>query len=293
MGKNIAHYTRFEFVSKILESKQLWATNFQFLNDSSEIHYAKELLRASFRLWELDHRDTKTTDEVEKLIDELYVYLGTEIYVTSFCEYPDPQGGALNPQGKEEGLLSMWRGYGKDGGCAIVFDKEEAGKSFLKNRGMDDSSHVKFHGVQYGLDKRNSDEFFKKLQELSEKWKMSASEKIFCNREISSDALRVIPFSKHRGFREEKELRLVVFPGLPKIDELQSDKSLSAPLPVFYREDGVPCVKLNYAIASVKKIVVGPHVDQSLRVKELEHFIKTTEGFAHIKVVPSCIPFLG
>ena len=39
MEENIAHYTKFESVFKILESKSLWATNFQFLNDTTELNY--------------------------------------------------------------------------------------------------------------------------------------------------------------------------------------------------------------------------------------------------------------
>lgn len=42
-------------------------------------------------------------------------YRFNEPHIVSFCSSRDPRV-------REHGLLSQWRGYGSDGGCAIVFD---------------------------------------------------------------------------------------------------------------------------------------------------------------------------
>lgn len=44
----------------------------------------------------------------------------TDHYVVSFCKASDAWGS-------QHGLLSQWRGYGLDGGYAIVFDRERLG----------------------------------------------------------------------------------------------------------------------------------------------------------------------
>jgi hypothetical protein len=104
------HYTDPAGVYGIVQSKELWASNAAFLNDSTEVLYIQEVLK-------------KVAAEVARRYEEPIVgqYLGLleeafraallerfEVYVACFCENPD--------------LLSQWRAYpSMGGGYAIGF----------------------------------------------------------------------------------------------------------------------------------------------------------------------------
>lgn len=288
----IAHYTKFETVFKILESKILFATHYRFLNDTSEVHYAKELLiRECIRIQSNTNIEFGEIfdDEAVKWVESLYQSLGNELYITSFCAYETiscPSQGVLNPiSPKDElGLLSMWRGYGGEGGCAMVFDTKELEESKFTDFAFE---RVKYEGLY------NDDKEFKEKLEIVAK---SLHEYSVGNRtsldngQLLRAFLQVIPFFKHYGFHEEKEVRLVVLRDLPKnngVSELGKNK------PVFYLSDGRPYIKMPLDVNIIKKIIIGPYVNQKLRVENLKHFVQQTEGLGHIEVKSSSIPFLG
>ena len=172
MPKEIAHYTRFETALKILKSKELWATNFQFLNDRSEIHYAKKILFLAFLKASNIKEFTPAFDSAKKKINTLYKALGKEIYIVSFCEYEAYENhkvtGTLSTP-EDEGLLSMWRGYGADGGCAIIFDHNELDNYWLK-KNKDIQETKLFDQVQYNGLYHDNLKFNKKLKRLPGNW---------------------------------------------------------------------------------------------------------------------------
>ena len=137
--KNLYHYTTWDGLKGILQNQSLWATNYKFLNDYSEIVlFGDKLVTLIFstvlegyeqlivhkpllkgKIQKEGGFERIVQHDAEGLIDSQYRALGSEIYILSFCGEPEKQSIANN------GLLSQWRGYGTGGGAALVFDTEK------------------------------------------------------------------------------------------------------------------------------------------------------------------------
>ncbi|HKV87701.1 MAG TPA: DUF2971 domain-containing protein [Candidatus Dormibacteraeota bacterium] len=106
------HYTDAAGLIGILESQRLWASNAAYLNDPTELLYA----RGIYREW----LDARTDQGIAKdlvghvrVIDSLLEHI-FHVFVACFCRKGD--------------LLSQWRGYGSGGrGFAIGIDRQMIG----------------------------------------------------------------------------------------------------------------------------------------------------------------------
>lgn len=140
------HYTSENALRSILKSQTLWATHYKFLNDPTEIAQMKNILvktvtpeikeiikalqktslAAKRKTRKLGGLNAAAASQSEQIIDLLYQVTfegGTrgvpfaEPYIVSFCSHDDDRTYT-----QENGLLSQWRAYGRNSGCAIVFD---------------------------------------------------------------------------------------------------------------------------------------------------------------------------
>jgi hypothetical protein len=114
------HYTGIQGLKGIVESQTLWATHYKYLNDSQEIIHFRDRLPGILR------PAIKERLDAEKLTETTYdVMFGnsdgmsTEPFITSFCRVDKG-----DPRVADHGLLSQWRGYGPQGGYAIIFDTD-------------------------------------------------------------------------------------------------------------------------------------------------------------------------
>ena len=110
------HYTNSSGMRGILESSHLWATNYRFLNDASEVAYGMALFESIVQ-------DRLTNSENEIVSEFLGRTLHTanafdgmfDCYIACFCERDD--------------LLNQWRVYaGSGGGYALGFKAKEIGR---------------------------------------------------------------------------------------------------------------------------------------------------------------------
>jgi hypothetical protein len=115
--KNLCHYTSQKGLLGILKSKQLYATDVRFLNDSQEYIYAVDLAKDYLKNHPLRSNDDKRkafANQALKLLDKddnLVVTLATPTFVCSFSEKGD--------------LLGQWRAYCPSGnGFAICFSPD-------------------------------------------------------------------------------------------------------------------------------------------------------------------------
>ncbi|WAC49362.1 DUF2971 domain-containing protein [Asticcacaulis sp. SL142] len=134
---SLFHYTTYNGLIGILQSQSLWATNYQFLNDSTEFKLAAERLVEEIlphykkylkdkilsdqrfaQFIESEGGTSKFMDEPSTLVQSMYIATGDEIYITSFSKHTDAPVAA-------NGHLSQWRAYGADGGYAIEFNSNE------------------------------------------------------------------------------------------------------------------------------------------------------------------------
>lgn len=131
------HYTGASGLTGIITTGTLWVTHAALLNDQEEYHifFDKRLPALLRRAIDVAYASVKDRSDVkrtmkkaggvqtykERTLSELIPMLAdrtrgmNEPYVLSFCASTSERISA-------HGLLSQWRGYGKDGGYAIAFD---------------------------------------------------------------------------------------------------------------------------------------------------------------------------
>lgn len=104
------HYTNASGIKGITETRQLWASNAAFLNDSSELVYIKSVLETVAEELQSEFED-ELSRRFLRLIGPTFEDIllgGYDVYLACFCEHDD--------------LLSQWRGYpSTGGGYAIGF----------------------------------------------------------------------------------------------------------------------------------------------------------------------------
>lgn len=199
----LAHYTSLSALEGILRDQKLWFSHPLLMNDSEEMRFGLEegakLFRASSELRdacggsrEYDHLQMVFADRLESFFKEH----ARDIFV--FC---------MSAHGSDEvdGRLSMWRGYGDNGGgAALVF----RGAALDRMRG----SPVWGMPVQYGSAADRLGRLQARLAILTELISNWGS-----GREVLStcaigwlEYLKVFAITeKHSGFAEEQEWRLV------------------------------------------------------------------------------------
>lgn len=312
------HYTDERGLYGILNERCIWATHYKFLNDYSEIELFREKLIEFLYPFTLDFfkelipkypnaqkmvsakggLDAVVKHEIELFVDSSYNALSDEIYITSFCT--ENQDKYID----ENGLLSQWRAYGGDGGFAIVFKTHDLEE-------MLDLEHKAFHYGSFLLaDVIYSDDEEKYKLELSESLhKISDYLKemfmqILQGKQEPPDAadaytsfVQCITRYKHRGFKEEREVRIVAMPVVLDRDyqEIAGDKHCQSkpekgrkfrdkngkltPYIEFFRSLDAPL--------PIEKIIVGPHKDKDSRATALRIMLRNTD----IKVTVSEIPY--
>jgi hypothetical protein len=201
------HYTTQEGLLGILESKQLWATHYRYLNDASEGQIVSKLL-----FDELANRigDEGVISQGETILSEI---TSQDVYVTSFSE--------------DGNLLSQWRAYsGNFGGYSIGFSTnylEAIGKHFFNNISgphyLPDNPLIR---CQYFIDdverqlkekiKKAVDSYINEQEEIIRTY----AERTGCLTPAAialkhfRDFSRECAITKDYAFHEEREWRLVV-----------------------------------------------------------------------------------
>ena len=225
-----------------------------------------------------------------------------EPYVTSFCT-------ADNDEVQQHGLLSQWRGYGQDGGYALVFDTSKL-VSLMKQEHEKWGYQLFAADVVYSprADEKLWDEKFR--EEMGEDIdKISAGIRDFMKTNsvqyldntydpLVSCACRY----KHWGFHEEKEVRIVAI--LHPREVLAEHKAREL-FPKekdrhYFARGGMlaPCIHLFDGITQspdnplpIKGIMVGPHRDQNKRQYAVENLLRQYQ--LNIPVSVSEIPYAG
>lgn len=317
--KELMHYTSAAGLYGIVTSKTLWASHTSFLNDAEEVVgfldrrlpmiLKPEIERHVAESVELTIQAEKASQQGCDLLDQRWRRFSEgfkeaqektqDHYVTSFCTASDDWVS-------QNGLLSQWRGYGPDGGYAIVFDAEGLYALLAKDASIyhDSEETLIFGDVQYDQDigdfsfildkqilehvRRVRDRFAAYLRRPEDRQNYEAFDSI---------AL-LSTFWKHRGFQEEREVRIVVGEPSPKI-QLKIANEVTTPFRRIYSfpRNGitVPCIHLfedqNLEILPIRRIIVGPHPDKLQRERAVEILLRNHGIDAEVSV--SATPFRG
>jgi DUF2971 family protein len=299
------HYTTAGGLEGILGTQTLWATHARYLNDTSEMTAFSDRLPEflgpavdagiePLLKFQANQKFLVQLGGREKLVEHLTreasgaIYaalLGSpdtapyiEPYIISFCTTDKPRVS-------EHGLLSQWRGYGRDGGYALVFDTarldallaEEAGRWTWGLSGGD---------VVYST--ASAEEVRQELGNEIDAIKgaivtyLASSGSSLASLEPMYEAItQCVSRYKHWGFEEEHEVRIVAIPAnQSNIQEMRRLGHVVSEIPrhTFLRNGTtVRCVHLFEGLTSIpsktlpiKRIIVGPHVDKEKRRRALD-----------------------
>jgi hypothetical protein len=313
------HYTTWEGVQGILESNNLRATNYKFLNDYSEIILFKEklvslvhpyvlegfedLMKHSPEIKQkiLDHGglDKVVQHDAEGHVDILYNALGDEIYILSFCGPPE------KPNMINNGLLSQWRGYGTGGGAALVFDTKKLEEILATEVTRFEYSPILIADVIYSDNeqklKEELSEDLRKIKDITQEFfdheRLRQNAKVYASGAYYS-FVGCISRYKHYGFSEENEVRVVALPTVIDREAVEWASSAGVTLKPekerkFRQKNGhlIPYIELFNSPdieLPIEKIIVGPHKQKEGRAIKLREKV----GNPNIEVICSEIPYV-
>jgi hypothetical protein len=227
-----------------VESNSLWATYFADLNDSKEIHELRVPLVSELTTWfaplvreyrQSGFRESQVVsnaggnvraaqDLARRWVNSLYnTTFETDekirqslCCITSFCSHANDQ-----PYERENGLLSQWRGYGGEGGYCLVFDTAKLLKQLEKERKSYFFLHVELRPAYYFIEGAPVTRLFSDLLAFSKEIVGAAmsGDRSFSTEKVFTPFVSSATTTKHRGFNEEREVRLVALAATKVADD--------------------------------------------------------------------------
>jgi hypothetical protein len=292
------HYTTLDGFVGIVGSNTLWATHYQDLNDTTELVHLRDsligVLAARYQTALINWRrgSLKRARQIERqgsighvarglaadLIDALYntAFSGGSgppmavPFVSSFCSHASDLAYE-----RHNGLLSQWRGYGAKGGVCIVFDTAAFADLLREAYPKAYWVHLQMAAVEYSLDRISVDKLFPELIASCE----GTLESLLENRgvghvrdSIFTDLVDGASRYKHRGFFEEREVRVVAIPApaetLERMKELHPGFEAGPLVPVRERERSDRRVRYIALLEPpdrplpIKRVIIGPSASQ-------------------------------
>lgn len=200
----LAHYTSLQVLESILKNDELWLSHPLLMNDTDEMRWGiiegqKEFTKHQGLAEACRTKERYQTLQAgfdENLVNYLHSH-SRNVYVACFCVH--------EKEDEEDGLLSMWRAYGANGeGVAIVFDTAKldaqedaplilAPVSYL-------SSDARRKWITDQLDMLST--LIRENEPSEDELESAAADFL--------ERLKVFSlFTKHKGFSEEREWRLI------------------------------------------------------------------------------------
>ncbi|CAL4868282.1 hypothetical protein MMA231_02557 [Asticcacaulis sp. MM231] len=211
-----AHYTSAETAFRIIQSKKVWMRNAVTMNDFSEIIYGEQCLSPLFQQEEIGGKlgaflnsiQAGVTEELSAKFNLYLPHLKNHTYLTSMSEHDEGED--------VYGRLSMWRAYAPKNGVALVINHHPFAEATERLKA--NSSPVSYF---------TEEQFSENYKQIVER--VTANGAFFSEipREyLVSVILNWLKYSllctKHPGFREEREWRVIYSPTVevsPAIEE--------------------------------------------------------------------------
>jgi len=256
-GLNLVHYTSSEALINILNSREIWLRNAATMNDYSEIEYGLKLIDFTLES-EIGNKFKKLIEELHPGIgDKLSAYHGgwkqhyeRETYLLSVSEHPDSED--------QFGRLSMWREYARQSGVAFVIHKTpfETETNLLKAYTVP---------VMYA-DQGQFSKQFEEITEVIDRHRSYFSDVPFLS--FFNSVFQVLRFmtvsTKHPGFEEEMEWRVVHHPSMESSPHIQQRVEIINGVPqkicaLSLKEISDGIEKLDLSLDSiVRRVIIGP-----------------------------------
>lgn len=268
-GTLFVHYTGAETAISIIENQEIWLRNAQCMNDYQEVHHGIECLIKAFDheisgkkfKQALESSFSGITKEIIDLFDGWLPDLRTNTFIMCVSEHP--------PFENKYGRLSMWRAYGGEQSVALVLNK----KPFYSET---DIFHAYTHPVAY----HGADEVIQGLDALADRILenqefISSMGKDFLVAGIFEVFKTYALCTKHPGFSEEREWRLVYNPKMKKSKYVSSDIHSINGVPQEIHK--IPLRDIPEGIfygatipEVLEKIIIGPNDNQDVIGKAFE-----------------------
>lgn len=270
------HYTTVEGLLGILKSNVIWATSYQFLNDSSEIVYGRRLCKSI-----INDRIIKAKNSEEKLLYtkclELQDNNKDRIYITCFCERGN--------------LLSQWRGYAKNG---LGFSLGLESKYLLSEDREYPYNLIKIKKVEYDL--VNQKKIINNLLDEAVKYisenKIESEKFIFeLAKTINKKIEECIVFFKDSAFEEEKEWRAIYYEKDSNL--IKTNYRARANRIVDYKEFNLAPVnrKTYKEKLPICEIISGPGIENEATNEVIKMMLRDNNFEDKVNILNSSIPF--
>lgn len=277
------HYTNSGGMRGILESSRLWATNYRFLNDASEIAYGMALFESIVQARLEASSNVVVSEFLSRTLHTANAFDGMfDCYIACFCERDD--------------LLNQWRVYaGSGGGYALGLKANEIGRRWgeLERRPTQDFVLRK---VVYDADLQKR--LISEVLELAVHILSDATQAVsvadannliarFCHF-VRSEVADYLFCFKHPAFAVEEEWRLchIVSPGAE--DHLQFRDGPYGLTP-YVCLDPSPMAGINHNKLPLARITHGPVPDPS-NVRFALNKLLRAKGYAFVEISGSVLP---
>lgn len=214
--ERFVHYTNAEAAVSMIKNNQVWMRKASLMNDFMEIEHGLECLNHSYT--------GEAGAHFRKVIDDLFPDLSRELENLINGWIPDFRTGTFltslsehNNYEDENGRLSMWRAYGGNTGVGLVLNPHV----FLT---ATDALRAYTSPVSYFT----PDEFKVEFDAITNNLKSETSFlKSFGRESVLGHLFAMFRFAaictKHPGFSEEKEWRIIYSPSLEKSQQITEE----------------------------------------------------------------------
>ncbi|WP_413934245.1 DUF2971 domain-containing protein [Nitrospira sp. BLG_1] len=289
----LAHYTSVTTLEQMLRTEEVWFSNPLYMNDWEELRFGMHVGAAKFRshqalldACETTENHTALISSFDQLLNEFDSKHAMDTYILCLTEHCFQD---------TDGLLSMWRGYGANGGgVAVVFDTTK-----LRS---DDKLPFIVSKVTYADQSTRIKWIEDKITSLA--LAISKHEKTQENLHAASygwlERLKLFSlFTKHSGFSEEGEWRVVYLSDRDKEQRFAkmlgytiSNRGVEPKLKLKIKElraDQDNALSLDTLI---ERIILGPSISTILATNSVRRMLELNQRASLAgKVVASSIPF--
>lgn len=285
------HYTQAETAISIIENNEFWMRKATCMNDFMEAQHGWHCLTNAFdgdesigmkMLKLFDDVHANISKEILDLVNMHRDYLLTDVYISCFSEH--------KPSENITGRLSMWRAYGNGTGVALVLNN----KPFIADS---DALNAYTSPVAYLDDEGFNKSFSELTRNIIDNFNVIRSLDKAAIINYTFSMLRfIIHSTKHIGFGEEKEWRVIYCPQIDRSSKLKKDICSIGGIPQpIYKIPLENYPEENFTGATIPelidRIIIGPTEYPSAVREAFIHKLKEREvSDAEKKVFVSNIP---
>lgn len=243
----------------------LWASNYLYMNDPSEIATGQEYINKILKEYFVEDDGDK---DIQDKMDDL------DYYITSFSMASDS--------------LPMWGMYGKNGsGIALGFDRaiiEKTNPSLYRCTYLDQDLKDK---VKSFCEKVKGEKITQKALSvvlIIALFAMLLNKDKKQNEEFLNAFMPFLLFmiyAKAPAYKYEDEVRLLIHPDKDSVIKFRTQNNLI-----------VPYIENHFPKEALKIVLVGPTNDMKRTVKSIDRYLKH-KGFNDVQIIESEVPYRG